>query len=196
MAVHYRIAAEYKPNAHLIGSNTMKKGLELYGQGIASEEKSDFEKPEKDNSLPYWVIPDTLGSLLGLLHPFRRFEFCRDVIVLVSESTPKRYLDYLRKRNYDNYVVGQKHIDLKKSLALLARKYKATTILADTGRILSNLLLDQRLVSEISLVVHPVIVGRGSYHIFGDIRNDITLQLRRCRKLKKEYAWLVYTLSG
>lgn len=53
MAVHYRIAAEYKPDAHLIGSNTIEKGLQLYEYGILPEEKGDFEKSDKDYSLPY-----------------------------------------------------------------------------------------------------------------------------------------------
>jgi len=166
MALHYQIAAEYKPNAHLIGSNTMRRGLELYGDGVPPEEKGDFEKPKKDNSLPYWVIPDTQGTLMGLLHTFRRFEFCRDVVALVSERTPKRYFKYLRERNYDHHVVGNKHVNLKKSLTLLYEKYSVKTVLADTGRVLSNLLLNQKLVSEISLLVHPVIVGRKSYNMF------------------------------
>ena len=32
MALHYQIAGNYKPDAHLIGSNTVKVGTELYGE--------------------------------------------------------------------------------------------------------------------------------------------------------------------
>ena len=192
MGLHYKIAAKYKPNAHLIGSNTLKKGLQLYGDEIQFEEKVDFEKPEKDSSLPYWVIPDTRGQLTGLLHTFRRFEFCRDVIVLVSERTPRRYIKYLSERNYDHHVVGNDHIDLRKSLVLLASKYGMKVILADTGRILGNLLLSRGLVSEISLLVHPVIVGRKSYSMFGDVSN-INLRLMKFKRLDKNHVWLVLT---
>ena len=30
MGLHYQIAGDYKPDAHLIGSNTVKVGVELY----------------------------------------------------------------------------------------------------------------------------------------------------------------------
>ena len=195
MGLHYKIAARYKPDAHLIGSNTMKVGLEMYGNGIPAEKKSDFKKPKKSNSLPYWVIPDTRGGLIGLLHTFRRFEFCRDIVVLVSQKTPGRYIEYLRERDYDYHVVGEEHVELKKSLLLLAKKYTMKTILADTGRILSSLLLDQGFVSEISLLVHPIIVGEKSYSIFGDVYSSRSLKLMKCRRIEKNYVWLVFTLT-
>jgi 2,5-diamino-6-(ribosylamino)-4(3H)-pyrimidinone 5'-phosphate reductase len=69
------------------------------------------------------------------------------------------------------------------------------TILADTGRILSSLLLDQGLVSEISLLVHPVIVGEKSYNIFGDVYSSRSLKLVKCMRIEKDYVWLVFELK-
>ena len=109
MELHYRIAGEYEPNVHLIGSNTIEAGIEFYGEGVPPEEEIDFMKPERDGSLPFWVIPDTCRS----------FEFCRDVIVLVSEGTPEEYLEHLRERDYTFHVVGEDHVDLHKALLLL-----------------------------------------------------------------------------
>jgi len=57
MELHYQIAGNYKPDAHLIGSNTIKSGIELYG-GATQEEKIDLKKPERDGKLPYWIIID------------------------------------------------------------------------------------------------------------------------------------------
>jgi len=196
MGLHYQIAAEYKPDAHLVGSNTAKAGLELFGDGDKSEEESDFSKPSKDTSLPYWVIPDTRGILLGSLHNFRRFEFCRDVVVLISRKTSEPYVKYLKARHYDYHVVGEKHVDLKKSLQILSANYGMKTILADTGRILSNLLLNQGLVSEISLLVHPVIVGEKSYQMFRDVNMSSSWRLKKCEKLEKNYVWLVFRHGG
>ena len=88
------------------------------------EEQRDFEKPSRDRSLPLWVIPDTSGALKALLHTCRRFEYCRDVIVLVSEETPEDYLEYLRARRYDFHVVVKRHVDLRRSLELLSEKYE------------------------------------------------------------------------
>ena len=47
MGLHYQIASNYKPDMHLIGSNTIKTGIETYGNGVPPEEKSDFEKQKK-----------------------------------------------------------------------------------------------------------------------------------------------------
>jgi len=194
MELHYQIAGKYKPDVHLIGSNTVKVGTELYGEGVPPEEAKDFEKPKRAESLPYWVIPDTEGALKGLLHTCRRFEFCKDVIVLVSEKTPKEYIEHLKERNYDYHVVGMKHVDLEKALELLSAKYRVKKVLTDTGRILGNLLLNQGLASEVSLLIHPIIVGNKSYSIFSNVSKNIRLKLDKAEILDKGYVWLVYTV--
>jgi 2,5-diamino-6-(ribosylamino)-4(3H)-pyrimidinone 5'-phosphate reductase len=192
MGLHYQIAANYKPDAHLIGSNTIKIGIELFGEEIPPEENNDLRKQERNVNLPYWVIIDTQGSLKGLLHTCRRFEFCRDVIVLVSKSTPRIYLNHLKKRNYDYHIVGGDKVNLIKALELLSQKYKIKTILTDTGKILGNLLLNQGLVSEISLLIHPIIVGKKSYNMFFDVIKNLNLKLLKKEILEEQYVWLVY----
>jgi len=193
MELHYRIAGKYRPDVHLIGSVTAKVGIELYGEN-AAEEEADFHKRERGKNLPYWVIPDTKGILTGLLHNFRKFEFCRDVIVLVSKSTPKEYLEYLDERKYNYHKVGNKHVHLKRALALLSKKYAVKTVLTDTGRILGNLLLDQGLVSEISLLTHPVIVGKKEDNLFNTL-DTLKLKLKKSEVLEKQYVWSVYEVS-
>lgn len=193
MGVHYQIAGNYKPDAHLIGSKTVTAGFEMFG-APPPEEKNDFKKPEKNKHLPYWVIVDSKGVLKGTLHSLRRFEFCRDVIVLISEETPKEYVEYLRGRDYYYHIVGKKHAELKKALELLSEKYKIKTVLTDTGSTLSNLLLNQGLVREISLLVHPVIVGKKSENIFNSVAGIMKLKMDKCEVLDKGYAWLVYKI--
>jgi len=196
MGLHYQIAGNYKPDAHLIGSNTIKKGIELYEDGIPPEEKKDFEKQKRRKNQPYWIIIDTHGKLKGLLHMCRRFEFCKDVIVFVSEKTPKTYLNYLNERNYDYHIVGKKQVNLKKGLEILYKKYQAKTILTDTGRILGNILINKGLVSEISLLIHPVIVGNKSYNIFSDVNKNLKLKLIKKEILENNFIWLVYTVEN
>ncbi len=195
MELHYQIAGSYKPNAHLIGSNTIKTGVELYEDGVPPEEEKDFEKPQRDRSLPYWVIPDTSGKLKGLLHTCRRFEFCRDVILLLSETTPKEYIEHLRERNYTYHIVGKKHVDLERSLELLSSDYKVKRVLSDTGRILGNLLIAQGFVSKLSLLIHPVAVGKDSYNMFGNINEKISLRLVKQKFFPGGYIWLVYSMK-
>jgi 2,5-diamino-6-(ribosylamino)-4(3H)-pyrimidinone 5'-phosphate reductase len=195
MALHYRIAAGYHPEATLIGSRTVEKGIELFGQGVPPEEPGDFERPGRDGSLPYWVIIDSRGALQGLLHSCRRFEYCRDVVILVSGKTPKEYLAYLEERKYRHHVAGTDHVDLKQALELLSDTYGARTLLTDTGQILGNLLLDQGLLAEISLLVHPVIVGARSYPIFGGIAKSLKLWLKHSEVFAKDQLWQVYEVG-
>lgn len=195
MMLHYKIAGSYGAKAHLIGSNTVKVGVELFENQIPLEEKEDFMKPQRNKDLPYWVIPDSTGKLKGLLHTCRRFEFCRDVIILVSETTPEEYLKHLKERNYTYYIVGKDQINLKKFLELLYSEYKVKKVLADTGNILSSLLINQGLVSELSLLIHPIIVGNSSYKIFGDIKENIVLSLKKFERLPNGYIWLAYKVK-
>lgn len=195
MEQHYRIAGNYKPQVHLVGSNTVKVGVELFGQKVLPEEASDFQKPKRNKALPYWAIIDTEGALKEILHSCRRFEYCRDVVVLISEKTPKTYVEFLKERNYDYHIVGKEHADLKKTLELLAEKYKAKKVLTDTGRILGNLLLEQGLVSEVSLLVHPIVVGEKAYPMFSGINKNLKLKLLKHEVFKKGFVWLVYKVS-
>ena len=194
MELHYRIAGMFKPEVHLIGSNTITAGIELYGTGVPPENPSDFQKPKRNKKLPSWVIIDSKGKLQGLLHTCRQFEQVREVILLVSQTTPKRYLRYLDERQYEYHIVGKDSVDLSEALALLAKTYQVKTIVTDTGRILGNLLLNQGLVDEISLVVHPVIVGKTAYPMFSDINKNLDGTLVKCEQLEKHYIWLLYKI--
>lgn len=195
MGLHYWIAGKYKPDAHLIGSTTIKVGIDLYSDGAQLEGEEDFKKPKREKHLPYWVIPDTNGSLEGLLHTCRSFELCKEVIVLISEETPKKYIQYLKERNYDYHIMGKNHVDLEKSLTLLFEKYKIKTVLTDTGKVLGNLLLNKGLVSEVSLLIHPIVVGNEAYNMFSDVNSDIQLKLKTQETLNDEYVWLTYKVK-
>ncbi|MDD1718817.1 MAG: dihydrofolate reductase family protein [Methanoregulaceae archaeon] len=193
LELHYSIARDYRPDMHLIGSNTVRAGIAMFGGEVPPEGETDFQRPDRDQTLPAWVIMDTRGSLQGLLHHCRRFEYCRDVVVLVSEKTPAAYLEHLKERKYDYLVAGNDHADLRRALELLSDTFHAKRVLTDTGRILGNLLLGQGLVSEISLLVHPVVVGEnGRYGMFENVEKDIHLELIRHEVLKDRFVRLAY----
>ncbi len=160
MGFHYQIAGRFKADANLIGSNTIKLGVEIYGGGVPPENEADFQKPDRDISLPYWIIVDTKGITKGLLHTCRSFEFCKDVIVLVSKHTGQDYIDYLKVRNYDLLVCGEKHVDFEQAFSVLIQRYGIKTILIDAGPTLNSVLLSKGLIDEISLLIHPVLVGK------------------------------------
>jgi 2,5-diamino-6-(ribosylamino)-4(3H)-pyrimidinone 5'-phosphate reductase len=195
MGLHYQIAGTYKADANLIGSNTIKTGLEIYGGEIPPENEADFTKPDRDAALPYWVIVDTKGITQGLLHTCRSFEFCKDVIVLISQQTNEDYLNYLKERNYDYLVCGNEHIDFEKALSALSTKYGIKIILIDSGPTLNGVLLSKGLVDEISLLVSPILVGAKSDKLLAHLNNgstNINLKLLACEDFEKELVLLRY----
>lgn len=192
MGLHYQIVNYYKPDAYMVGYNTAKVGLEMFGQPLQSETELDFKKPNKDKSLSYWVIPDSKGILKGQLHSYRRFEFCRDVIILVSKSTPADYLSYLNQRQYDYIIAGKKYVDYKDAIVQLSEKHSVRNILVDTGSTLGNILLNNGLVDEISLIISPEIVGKQSKSLFENIEIKINLQCKNCELMKDGYIWITY----
>lgn len=194
LRLHYQIAAKYHPDAHLIGSNTIKVGIDLYGDGVPPEDAQDFQKPQRDSTLPYWVIIDSRARLHGILHTCRRFELCRDIIVLITEKTPSEYINYLEARQYTYHVVGETHVNLPQALNVLTNTYQVQTLLVDTGKILGNLLLNQGLANELSLLIHPVIVGTQSYPIYADIDPSLQLTLLKHEVMEAKYVWLVYNV--
>jgi 2,5-diamino-6-(ribosylamino)-4(3H)-pyrimidinone 5'-phosphate reductase len=196
MELHYRIAGEYKPDAHLIGSETILSGINLLGEGVPEEVPEDFLVPERGSSLPLWVIVDSGARLHGVLHTCRRFEYCRDLIILVSETTPADYLIHLKERNYKYIITGKVKVDLKMAFEILSVSYGIKKILTDTGRILGNLLLNMELVNEISLLVHPLIVGEKCYPVFSDIHLNLPLKIKKSEQFENGCVWIVYNVGG
>ncbi len=138
------------------------------------------------------MIPDTRGRLQGLLHTCRNFEFCRDVIVLVSGHTPEAYLRHLEERHYAYHAAGPDHVDLRAALEWLADAHQVRTLLADTGQILGTLLLAGRLASEVSLLVHPVVSGAGRLPMFGEALSGLKLELLGQERFEDGCVWLRY----
>ncbi len=192
MQLHYQIAASFQADMILVGSETAKTGIEMFHQGLPPETEKDFKKPNKNGAL--WAILDSTGKLKGKLHVLRQSEYCKDIIILISKKTPKEYLDYLKKRDYDFYILGDSKCDLKKSLETLKEKYNAKTIITDAGPTLGNLLLDQDLASQISLLVHPQIT-KDKKNIFSNVHKPIKLKLIKRETLENEFVWLLYQIE-
>ncbi len=194
MGLHYKIAGTYKPDIHLVGSQTFKQGIKEFIGQPPKEIESDFYSAEikRGDKRPYWVIIDSRGGLRGLLHIVRRYNYCKDAIILVCKTTPKYYLKYLKERNYPYLVAGDFKVDFKKAFAMLAKKYRVKTILSDAGPTLNSVLLDKGMASEISLLVAPVIVGNKELNVFEVLKTKVKLVLKSCKSVGKGYAWLTY----
>jgi 2,5-diamino-6-(ribosylamino)-4(3H)-pyrimidinone 5'-phosphate reductase len=190
---YYEVAVSFGAEAILFGSNTIEKAI----PEVPLETEFDFRKPNPrpDDKRPFWIIVDSRGRLRNL-HLYRRSEYCRDIVVLVSETTPKSYLtDYLAKRNYSYIMAGEDHVDFRKALELLSERYGVKVIRTDSGGILNSILLEQGLVDEINLIISPVLVGKGHTNLFRSLNlseNNIKLKSYKCEALKGGQVLLAY----
>lgn len=185
VALHYEVLAKIGLDALLAGSNTAKTGIETFVAAVPPEEESDFQRPSDPNKdAVWWVIPDSRGSLMGLLHVHRKSGYAKDVIVLVSKSTPKRYLDYLAARNYDYILAGEDHVDYKAALEELNSRFGISRVVVDSGGVLASVLLEQDLVDEIELLVAPELVGEKAVHLFRRLNLTVKLELQRVETVR------------
>lgn len=197
--LYYQIAETFKADIHLVGSRTAKTGIKTYWGRVPAEEPEDFQKPaiKAWDKRPWWVIPDTRGILKGLLHVYRKSGYCKDVIVLVTKRTPAAYFHYLRPRHYDYLFCGRRHVDYRRAFCLLRQHYGAEVAMTDSGGTLNNILLKQGLVSEISLLVAPALVGDPRANLFRSLKlgkKKPVFQLIKNRILEKNYLHLTYRL--
>ncbi|MBU0497520.1 MAG: dihydrofolate reductase family protein [Candidatus Thermoplasmatota archaeon] len=175
MELHYRILGTFNADAHLIGSNTAKSGLDLFLDTIPPETPKNKEppKPQLTDIRPLWILIDSHAQMYNLLHIFRQYEFCKDVIVLITSKTPAKYSEYLTSRHYHIIRSGTQHVNLNQALEILHKHYHINTIVTDTGHTLNSILLRQGLLDEISLIINPVIVGQNQLNVFKTLSQSI-----------------------
>jgi 2,5-diamino-6-(ribosylamino)-4(3H)-pyrimidinone 5'-phosphate reductase len=190
--LHYMITAKFGADAFLVGSITSKTGIEMFMQTIPAEEPKDFVKPTiaADDKRPVWVLADSRGIMQGLMHVNRRSEYAKNIIVLVSESTPKAYMDYLKERNYDIIQTGKDHVDLRAAIDELNSQYGIKTVLTDTGGVLASVLLEQGLADEVQLLVSAEIVGKTAFTLFRTLNQAAKLELLNSEILDGQHVLL------
>ena len=191
----YELAARWKEDATLAGSNTI-----FNPEGEVSEEDEEaFEPPKRDpNDLrPLLVVPDSRGRVRNW-HVLRKQPYWRDIVVLCSHTTPRTYIDYLKKRHIDYIIAGDDHVDLREALEALNIRYGVKIIRVDSGGTLNGVLLRAGLVDEVSVLINPCLVGgitpRSIFRAPDLTSSESVIQLRltHVEKLGNQVVWLRY----
>jgi 2,5-diamino-6-(ribosylamino)-4(3H)-pyrimidinone 5'-phosphate reductase len=195
LGAHYGAVAALGCDAHLIGSATMRAGLDMADEAPA-DPGAERDRPPTDRAgAPYWFVVDSRGVLHGRLHELRAFPGLRDVVVLLSSSSPQAYRDYLVRRQYGCIERGTQRVDLVAALDAMGQDYGVTRVLVDAGPTLTSVLLAQGLLDEVSLIVHPVVVGRDGRHVFGESAQSCALQLDSRDELENGLVHVRYTCA-
>jgi 2,5-diamino-6-(ribosylamino)-4(3H)-pyrimidinone 5'-phosphate reductase len=191
----YSLVPTWKEDVTLVGSNTLLAAPA--SEMPDAEEAFEPPKPNPRDKRPLLVLVDSRGRVRNL-HALRQAGYWRDVAALCSRTTPKEYRDYLKARHIDCIIAGKNRVDPRTAVRKLGEQYKARTIRIDGGGTLNGVFLRAGLVSEVSLLLHPSLVGGTTpKSIFNaeDLTSPkgvINLKLLHVEKVKNGLLWLRY----
>ncbi|KTG26388.1 dihydrofolate reductase family protein [Haloferax profundi] len=195
----YELATTWNAGVHLVGSETLLADEEA-PPADAPESLAPFEVQNED--CPLLVVPDSRGRIRnwrGLLES----PFWSRGVALVSASTPDEYRTYLEDVGIEAIEAGDDRVDLPPALAALESAYDVGTVLVDSGGTLSGVLLRAGLVDEVSVLVHPRLVGGESARSFfrgpepdpGLAEEGVALRRRGVESLDDGLVWLRYDIE-
>jgi 2,5-diamino-6-(ribosylamino)-4(3H)-pyrimidinone 5'-phosphate reductase len=200
MGLYYELAGQWPADAMLSGSNTL---IDAYPpERLLVEDETAFEPPQTDpgDSRQLLVIVDSRGRLRNW-HLLRKEPYWRDVVALCSQSTPQTYLAYLQERHVDTIITGDDHVDLRRALEELNARYGVKLVRVDSGGVLNGVLLRAGLVDEVSVLVHPSLVGGmtpRSIFQAPDLTSPedvIPLKLTHVERVRGDVVWLRYEVT-
>lgn len=197
LGLHYGALLALEPEAVLAGSTTAKTGIEMFMNIKEPETEADRHRPEMlpNDRRPISVFVDSRGVLKNLLHFYRNMEHTKDVVVLVSETTPEDYLDYLREREYPFIRCGTGRVDLAAAIRELRERFGIARVVSDTGPELNDVLIREGIADAISLIVHPVIVGDRQKKLLDGVGGRVVLELRKAVPMEQGAVHLVYAVK-
>ncbi|HEY3418966.1 MAG TPA: dihydrofolate reductase family protein [Methanomassiliicoccales archaeon] len=153
IGTYYSIAAKMNTEVILVGSET------IVSAGLTDTDADAYvpKNDPKDKRLTVAIV-DGKGRI-RCWNNLRNQPYWKEAVALVSASTPKEYLEYLKERKVRYASFGDDRVDLTVALEWLGTEFGAKRIRVDSGGNLNGALLRQKLVSEVHLLIHPLAVG-------------------------------------
>jgi 2,5-diamino-6-(ribosylamino)-4(3H)-pyrimidinone 5'-phosphate reductase len=224
LGLHYGLAARWQPDCMLTGADTIladpgyapeadgrDEAAGTSGETAAAEQPGSPEgvgprgaggqpettSPDGAAVRPRLVVVDSRGRVHNW-SSLRHVPFWREPTALCSRSTPAEYLRYLERRGVEAIVAGDARVDLRAALEQLADRFGVRRVEVDSGGALHGALLRAGLVDEVSLLVHPALVGGSSarwWYPAADLRGSegaVPLRLTDVQKVGDGVVWLRY----
>jgi 2,5-diamino-6-(ribosylamino)-4(3H)-pyrimidinone 5'-phosphate reductase len=194
LALFYDLAGRYREGATLVGSETVLRSPDARPD---DDNTPAIAPAARADARPLLVIPDSKGRVRS----WRRLlssGYWRRGVALVTRQTPPLYLELMKKIGVELIVRGDERVDLPGALFELHERYGVEVVRVDSGGTLNGALLRQSLVDEVSLVVHPALVGGTSPQSMfraPDLEDDervLLLTLRSVERVGGGAVWLRY----
>jgi 2,5-diamino-6-(ribosylamino)-4(3H)-pyrimidinone 5'-phosphate reductase len=142
----YRLASRWRENVTLVGADTI---LEQEAALV------DAPRPGPAEDGPLLAVVDGRARV-HQWEALRTVGHWSDVVALRCASTPRT-----DERPVEEILVGTGRVDLAGALRVLGARPGVDVVRVDSGGALLGALLVRGLVDEISLLVHPCLVGPG-----------------------------------
>jgi 2,5-diamino-6-(ribosylamino)-4(3H)-pyrimidinone 5'-phosphate reductase len=192
----YELISAWNEDATLAGSETL---LQAYkDQNISEDETfSEAQVIDKDDARPILFVPDSRGRI-KLWNQLKKEEYWKGVVALISHSTPGSYITYLENHHVDYIIAGNDHVDFREALEQACDKYGITMMRVDSGGTLNGVLLRSGLVDEVSILVHPYLVGGTTPSSFfkaedlDTVNGVISLKYKSVQKVEGDLLWVKY----
>jgi len=200
IGLYYELAGQWKVDAHLAGCDTM---LQMENE-IPEINDSAIQPPhsaaDPNDTRALLVVPDSRGRLRRW-RGIRQLSYWRGAVALCSRTTPQEYLENLVNWHVPYLIAGDDYVDLRAALELLNLHFGVNTVLVDSGGTLSGVLLRAGLVNEVSVLIHPHLVGGTKPRPFfrpqdlGSAKASIPLHLAHLQRMKDDIVWLRYEVA-
>lgn len=124
----------------------------------------------------------------------------KPLLVIVSESCPKTYLDELERQHISWIATGKEKIDLSQAMGMLYRDFGVKRLAVVGGGHINGAFLEAGLIDEVSVMIGPGIDGRrGMTALFDGItdasRPATLLHLDSMERVNDSTVWLRYSLA-
>ncbi len=198
MGIYYELASRWNADAMLSGSDTI-----LAADGPAPAPDAETVTPPAEYhplAVPHLVVVDSRGRIRNW-NSLRSQPFWRNIIVLCSQATPADYVADLARRGIDHIIAGEDHVDLRAALEELNSRFGINSVRVDSGGTLNGVLLRAGLVSEVSVLLDPCMVGGSSPRSMftaPDLTSEegvIPLKLIHLERIGENLVWLRYEVA-
>ncbi len=197
--MYERLAQQFDFDAWICGRVTMQEiaGGEDYPKGLAKAPiprthhfadraaKTYAVAIDRDGKVA-WKSSQALGS---------------HVIAVVAESVADDYLAYLQSIGVSYLFGGKTDIDLARVIAILSDDLGRKRLIVEGGPHVSGSFVAAGLVDEVSVLILPLIDGRGTHPASFEVKEEawcqpVYLDLASAEMLEGGGVWLRYRRSG
>lgn len=192
---YYQTLDRLHTSAALSGRHTAELEMAEPGAFKASANARPIDHAcfsKKRDTENWQIVVDTHGSLLWPDDA----KSSEPLLIILSESAPQEYADYLDSRNISWIAAGRNHIDLARAMDILHDEFHVKRLSIVGGGTINGGFLDGGLLDEVSIVLGPGIDGRkGMTAAFDGLpmdREPVQLKFKNVEVFDDGALWIRY----